>query len=282
MFVVMNIALGLGNYNKYTLSYQLDANQVAIITDLLNEKDIHIEGKLPLSYNAMESITLKPQIINPKLKDEMIKSVLYEDLAKVMITKEKKTSEYEQEQLIYKYGDKELKFQGNEIHYMDTNIVKKEVVAEKKQILSTADRFIKQLPIEENDKNKIINYKIESYGAEVTYYEVYKGFPLFDSYVRMQVTPDGVCDAEIKMTEKGKKTAGKQSITPVNHVLFELSAHIEQTEHTTISSIELGYGLKEKERTHLLEEEVIPMYKIRISGLDDPLFVNAYTNEVIE
>lgn len=281
MFISINLYLGLGNYNKYVLSYRLDTNQVDTVKALLEEDAIYIQGDLPLSYKPMGTVWLKPMMIDNSLRDRIIKAILSEDLAQVIIRKDKEVDGQSTEHLVYTYDNKELKFAGNQVNYSDQNVSQEAVVGEKKQLLATANDFVTRLDLSENYKNKIINYKIESYGAEVTYYEVYKGFPLFDSYVKMKITPEGVAQAELKLTKQEERVMNTQSIIPINRILFELSEVIDAVEAVNILNIELGYGIQERKRMHFLEEELIPMYKIEISGLNESLFVNAYTSELI-
>ena len=49
-----------------------------------------------------------------------------------------------------------------------------------------------------------------------------------------------------------------------------------------IDNIVLGYAISDSIEMHVLREEAVPMYKINIQGLDEPIFVNAYTNTVEE
>lgn len=290
MFIIVNAMLGVANYKKHIQAYKISNEQVEMITKLLEEKGITLDCSLPKSFKPVDSLWIEPIEIEleTKIRDHLIKTFLKSELPGVMITKDPNSSQ-EESRFIYKYDNKELRFVDNEVYYLDKNLTLEDTVIDEQQVLQVAEVFFEQLPMSESYKNVKIQHKIESYGAEVTYYEVYKGFPLFNSYVRMQVTPEGVYSAESKLVKKCEEREVARPLYPIHRVLFELIGSFDEIiskfgEYVApiITNIELGYMIPHRDRKHLLEEEAVPMYKIELKGLEEPLFVNAYTNELKE
>lgn len=280
MFLIVNMILGYANYQKHIKAYYLSTDQVKTITQILKDRGISVKCDLPLSYRPQESIWLLPRETTIKQRDELIKRMLSKDLAQVMISKEISQGIYDEEVLVYSFEDKELRFKRNEINYINQAMEKNDTKLSQSKALAIAEDFAELIEIENAYEKVKIEYKIESYGAVVTYYEVYKGFPIFDSYMRMDITPQGVQSAQVKTVVKAEKVGNVKPVYPVNKVLFAIDEQMSEKAPLVITNVEMGYAMKNAQGMHILEEEAIPMYKIEIEGLSGPVFVNAYTNTV--
>ncbi len=96
----------------------------------------------------------------------------------------------------------------------------------------------------------------------------------------MAITEDGVFESILQISEIKQENNDRSDIYAVTQVLFKLSEDLDSSEITTINEIMLGYAREQVKNAYFVKEKAIPMYKITIEGLNTPLFVNAYTNEL--
>ena len=112
------------------------------------------------------------------------------------------------------------------------------------------------------------------------YYDEYDKMPVFDSYVKLKMTPLGITDAEIHKVELGEATGEKQAIYSVDQVFFYLISLIGPREKpVVIKDIMIGYALENPKGTHLIAEKAIPFYQIILEN-GEIHYINAYTNEI--
>ena len=277
MFLVMNCLLGAGNYAKNVKAYRVSEENITNIKSILKDKGIVFECEVPRSFKPREALWIEPWEIDSKTRDELVKSVFGENTGDMIISKQESKEPYEQPTLVYNKGAEALSFQLNEVSYINQNITKEEGAMKKEEALKIADEFVKNFETKGKFKKVKIDYRIESYGALVTYYEVYNKLPIFDSYIRMEVTPKGIASAVIQGANVIGKIGAAKSLIPIDKVLFDIEEHIDERMPLTIENIQLGYSMKNRSGMLFLEEEAIPMYKIDVKGLSESIFVNAYT-----
>lgn len=277
MFLMMNVLLGFGNYTKNVTAYHISDGRIASIKSILNNKGIIFECELPRSFRPLETLWLELVEIESTLRAQLVENVFGKNNNDVTISKESSEEPYEKPTLIYSNKKQELKFKHNEVIYTNKVINKEEVLMKKDDALKLARDFVDNLKLEGKFKKVKIDYRIESYGAIVTYYEVYNQLPVFDSYIHMEITPEGVQQARIQGAKLVEKNGTTKPLNPIDKVLFDIEEQIEKKPPLVIENIQLGYSMKNKEGMHILEEEAVPMYKIDVKGLSEPVFVNAYT-----
>lgn len=284
IFMILNSALAIGNYAKNIQAYKLTNQRVKNITKILKDKEITIEADLPDTFLPQQAIWIVPVDITAEIRDRLVKDVLSGDTNQITLTKEKSDRPYENPSRIYTKDKESLSFQDNNITYENKGALPKEKDAieriPKDQALGLAKAFVQKINLADNFKDVKIDYTEESYGANVIYYELHKGKPIFDSYINIKISPRGVFKAYIHALNIDETKSSKKPIQPIDKVLFTLQDEIKDKIPLTISSIELGYAMESSRGMHILKEEAIPMYKILLDGLDDPVFVNAYTNTV--
>lgn len=278
IFLCLNILLAVVHYERYTTTYKVSEEQIDTVISILEKQAIEVKADLPISFAPRPSLWIEPIEVTTTLRDQLINSLLGEDRSRITITNESSTQEYGKNVLIYSMEEKQLKFYNDKITYSNAGIDKATNNLSYKEALKYAKAFIKQINMEEYFSEVKIDYRSESYGATVTYYKVYRGLPIFDSYVKMELLPGGIFEAEIKCLKITDKVGPMKPLYPIDQVLFGLQDLDLGDGGYTIEAVELGYRLDNAEGMHILSEEAVPMYKIKIKGLSAPVFVNAYTN----
>ena len=277
IFIVLNVALGWMNYDRFNRFYRISDERIETIKGILAQREIQVKADLPTLFIPRSSIWIEPMQITTTLRDQLVNRVFGKEREGVTITNET-SGEYGKNALIYRQEEAELAFYKTFLTYRNGAKQQEEGVLSQKQASKFAKAFVKQLNLEDYLKEVKIDYRSESYGMEVTYYEVYRGLPIFDSFVKMKISPQGVFEAEVRCLEVTDKVSLTKPLYPIDQVLFALQKPIEENKAYVIESVELGYRLNHTEGVHILSEEATPMYKITIEGLSDPIFVNAYTN----
>lgn len=282
MFLCVNIGLTMGNYNRSIKAYKLSDERIQNITSVLKDNDIIIKAKLPTNFRPISPLWVLPFEMTPDIRDALVKNLLGPQEDGIIITKETSHMPYEKSARIYTKGNKQLKFRTNYVHYQDTSIETKQEFLTESRAKDVAEDFMQDLNIPKSRKKIKMEYKSESYGASLTYYEVYDKLPMFGSYIHLKMTKDGVFEVSIHKNTVEEKAGNKRAIYPIDKVLFGLRDEINIDGQVVIDSIVLGYAIPSEVEMHILREEAIPMYKINLQGLDEPIFVNAYTNTVEE
>ncbi|MDA3733498.1 two-component system regulatory protein YycI [Niameybacter massiliensis] len=278
IFLCLNIVLAWINYEKLVVTYQVSDDRLDTITSILKKNNIKVDAKLPRVFSPKSSIWLEPVQITSTIRDGVVSNVFGEDRSLITITKDAYDVKYGRNALVYSKQEEELKFSKERISYHHKGIENEGNALSEKEALKLAKRFVENLEMENYFQDVKIESRSESYGWDITYYEVYKGLPVFDSYIKLRVSEGGVFDAEVRCLVITDKVGQLKPLYPIDEVLFGLQElNLDQTERI-VESVELGYRLDNIEGMHILAEEAVPMYKIQMRGLTTPIFVNAYTN----
>ncbi|WP_053983054.1 two-component system regulatory protein YycI [Niameybacter massiliensis] len=278
IFLCLNIVLAWINYEKLVVTYQVSDDRLDTITSILKKNNIKVDAKLPRVFSPKSSIWLEPVQITSAIRDGVVSNVFGEDRSLITITKDAYDVKYGRNALVYSKQEEELKFSKERISYHHKGIENEGNALSEKEALKLARRFVENLEMENYFQDVKIESRSESYGWDITYYEVYKGLPVFDSYIKLRVSEGGVFDAEVRCLVITDKVGQLKPLYPIDEVLFGLQElNLDQTERI-VESVELGYRLDNIEGMHILAEEAVPMYKIQMKGLTTPIFVNAYTN----
>lgn len=278
IFLCLNIVLAWINYEKLVVTYQVSEDRLDTITSILEKNNIKVDAKLPRIFSPKSSIWLEPVQITSAIRDGVVSNVFGEDRSLITITKDAYDVKYGRNALVYSKQQEELKFSKERISYHHKGIENEGNALSEKEALKLAKTFVENLEMENYFQDVKIESRSESYGWDITYYEVYKGLPVFDSYIKLRVSEGGVFDAEVRCLVITDKVGQLKPLYPIDEVLFGLQElNLDQTERI-VESVELGYRLDNIEGMHILAEEAVPMYKIQMKGLTTPIFVNAYTN----
>lgn len=278
IFLVVNLCLAGANYQKHVNNYRLSQRRVENVVKVFEQDQNLIACELPRDYKPTGILWTEPLELEGSQRDQFVNQVFGPDRDQVVITQIESPFPYGKMQRVYRVGNRSLTFGGNTILYTDETIRLGTAKMNKNDSEKLARSFLRQLGLDKKFKNSKSEYRSESYGALITYYEVYEGIPLFDSFAVLQVTPYGVARFYGQSVDVVKSSSEPKPLYPIDKVLYGLQDETLFEKPITIENITLGYGMENSEGMHILKEEAIPMYKITCKGLDEPIFVNAYTN----
>ncbi|MGL4798228.1 MAG: hypothetical protein ACRCWY_02340 [Cellulosilyticaceae bacterium] len=277
MFCIVNLFLGIGNYMKSVKAYDISQERMDTTKSILNDRGIVLDCDLPKSFRPVKTLWLEAIPVDSKMKEEVVKQVFGKNNDQIMISKKASDEPYEEDIVVYSYGEAELVFQGSTICYRHKAVEEMLMPLKKEKALALAADFVDTIDIKKSNKKVKIDYRIESSKTFVTYYEVYNKLPIFDSYIHMEITPAGVVHAEMQGVKIAEKIGTIKPLDPIDKVLFDIDEQMMHQTPLTIENVDLGYSMKNSEGMHILDEEAVPVYKIDIKGLSEPIFVNAYT-----
>lgn len=278
LFVIINIVLFVINYAFRGNQYVMSQDRVKNITKLLEEKGIHIKTELIRGFEPRGSGNLTFIGSGIAVRDEIGKHFFKDNWANV------KRSTAPSEKNIggtinyYMLGDEVLSFDYNELSYSNKRVS----LLGKKPTLEKAKGMCNKLIARIGDKWSKQEYFIfgESYEDywKITYYPLLEDLPVMDSYLEFYVSSEGVMNAQMYLADIQLESEIKKDIYAVDLALFGIEDDILESGYLEIEKVTLCYKQEENEE-NVLGQKIIPAYKVEIKGLEEPLFVNAYTNK---
>ena len=136
--------------------------------------------------------------------------------------------------------------------------------------MSVSEKWSKQ-------KYFILGQSYEEYW-KITYYPLLEDLPVMDSYLEFYVSSEGVMNAKMYLADIQLESEIKKDIYAVDLALFGIEETVLENGYSEIEKVTLCYKQEENEE-NVLGQKIIPTYKIEVKGLEEPLFVNAYTNK---
>ena len=280
LFIVVNIVLLVIGIACKSNRYIVSQERIENITKLYEESGINIETELPKNFAPKYSASLTFKSNGVEIRDRVVKRFFANNLVDVKRSTEE-SAESGENVLCYMLGNETLSFKENEVIYTNNtdreNAVRSSLQKAKNECLQLMKRI-------EDTKKQPVYFVLEE--AEdtywrLTYYPVIEGMPVMDSSMCFIVDDIGVKTAHIYLAELAIDDEAKQEIYPIDLVLFGIKEYLLQCNYTAIESIQMCYKRLENEE-NILGQQIVPMYKIKISGLEEALFVNAYTNERVK
>ena len=131
-----------------------------------------------------------------------------------------------------------------------------------------AEAFVKRLEVGKLYNEAYVEVKQEREYILITYFPTFNDIPIFDLPIEMQVYTDGIKSAVIYLGEVNTIEDSRRIITPVDRVLFGIEEYIPDMNHIVIKDITLGYKKMQKKGSNLWGEQIVPVYKIMVEGLD--------------
>lgn len=288
VFVVINlIFLGM-NITKSVSSYVVSTQKIKAVTAVLEDRGIIISGKIPRIFRPTKSGVIIAKEVTSEWREGIVKKILDTSMEQVTISRETQNSNDHKGSRVYSKGAISLSFVGSELTYSNSEAKAKEGFPTVSSAKRQCERFIKKAGLARIFKDACVEVVENPDALEVTYYADFKGIPVFNSFVRFRVVGGGIEDAFVKVADIGinEETENRRNIYPAHIVLFSLEdllpGELEEQRPLDIVSITLGYYTSNIEEVSIWEEELVPVYKIIIRGLKDPVFVNAYTNKRIK
>lgn len=283
VFIVINIILFVMNMMKTSNAYLLSTERADNVIAVLRQREIYLDKGLPRIYTPKMRGTIVTPDMPSDQKEAFVKKILGTDMKEITISSEEAEGHGEKPNRVYSKDNSSLTFSEKQMIYTNNNLVNEEKI-DLKQAEKECKKFLKKAGLD-----KLMNYPyIEERSSEgstlLIFYPRFKGLPVFESPMQFYVTKDGIVKAVIGIIQVEPLKKGKtlRSIYPIDRVLFGLEDHLELRKPIHITDITLGYHSLRQEGMNIFEREIVPVYKIKIEGLSEPIFVNAYINEVIK
>lgn len=283
IFIFLNVALFTFNVVKTVANYKLNQTRIDNVIYALEQKGIYLETQLPRSFTPKVQANLS-DLVGSKTTVErynIVNALFGDKSGEVIVTKDSNAPG----SIIHKYGSESLEFNKNTITYINTDTSNKENENMSIKNAKKACRaFIKRLNYSKVFKNAYIQYNEVENGLEMTFFQRYKGIPVFDTYITFKLTAGQIQKATMQLGKVCQLEGDmrKKVIYPIDLVLFGIDDELELKKPIYITNITLGYKAVDEKNIALLGAPLIPVYKIELKGLNNPIYVNAYTNKRIE
>lgn len=283
IFIFLNIVIFTFNVVKIAKNYRLSETRINNIEQALAQREIYLETQLPRSFTPRVQATLSDLVGSSRAVERynMVNALFGENSGKVIVTKDNESPDT----IIHKYGDEVLKFNRRTITYINKGI---STPNNQDISIKTAKKmckaFIKRINYSKVFADAYIQYNEVENSLEMTFFEKYRGIPVFDSYIQFIIKGGQIERATMQIGKVSQLDSdrGKKSIYPVDLVLFGIDDELELEKPIHITNITLGYKIIDEKNMLLLGAQLIPVYKIEFKGLNSPIYVNAYTNKRID
>ena len=280
VFLVINIVLLIVNYFSKSNQYILSGERIHNITRLLERNGIQVKAEILRNFAPKRPVSLMFMGNGVEIRDKVVKQFFGNDLKSVKRSTTQSKKNKNEKILYYILDDEILAFEHDKLIYMNG----KNRNLESKPTLEQAKNMCSQLISRIDSTKQELNYKVteEDYETfwKLTYYPIIEDMPVLDSCMEFEVYNDGVAKAEMHLVSY-EMTGDKQDIYPADLVLFGIEDYMLENGYTSIEDISMCYKRAHSEE-NIWSQEIIPTYKIKVGGLEKPIFVNAYTNEMIK
>jgi hypothetical protein len=151
----------------------------------------------------------------------------------------------------------------------------------KEEAQKSADHFVRQIGYN-FPKMKMDAIREDKEHFLLEYHEVYKGQVLFNSYIKLKLTPKGIIEARVYRSKPQYFADHPREICSGDEALFTF-VHAMKAKGVRgpikIESMDLGYDLEEAEKLYV-GGKAVPHYRVIVTGEEKPYLINAYTNEM--
>lgn len=313
LFLSINLVLGWANYRKVSGAYLLKDAQIHDIRQVMEMNNVFIDSEIPREYKSLQKLTVFPYQINSQAREVLVRKLL-QTLDGVKISVQAPVVPNEKPKRVYTRDEEVVIFEGETIFYhhlgmeqgdrpevlsedligaleypidqelVTPSAIKIQIKEPKKQLdvgvaKKVSEKWLKQMGY--SHKEMHIQAATQEDYLEITYYDKYEGTPVFDSYVKMTITPLGIKDMEIHKVKFGSITGERQAIYSADQVFFYLIQEIAGKGPVHIKDIMLGYALENPKGTHLIAEKAIPYYQVVLED-GKTYYIDAYHNEMRE
>lgn len=281
LFLVFNIILLVINYVNRGNEYVLSQERMDNIIRLLEKEGISIDVELIREYTPKYTASLLYIGDSVSVREQVVKQFFGNNFANVKRSTMQSKKSDGRNIFYYTFDQETLAFDHNELTYKNESMTMDEERPNIEVAKSMCDQFVQRLGLD----RKSLTYTItpESFDTywKLTYYPVIENIPILDSYMEFIVGNSGVMKANMYLADVEVQTNSRQNIYAVDLVLFGIEDYMLDSGYTSIEDITMCYK-REQNEDNVLGQEIIPVYKIMITGLEEPIFVNAYTNKMLE
>lgn len=281
LFLILNVILWGVNYVSQRNEYNLSEERISQITQLLESKGITLSMEPDRNFSPKSTADLQYLGEDIALREEIVKYFFGNKLASVKRFKQESTTYPGEEMRLYALEDETLIFDKYALHYENAS----NEGTRTKPSIEQAKKMCHQLLKRMNYGHKKMDYEIEVVEADesliLTYFPKLEGIPILDAYRRFEVYEEGVARATLYLGEIEVTSEEGKTIYPIDLMLFGIEETLGERGVTEITNIKLVYK-RSKSEDSIWGQQIIPVYKIEAKGLEEALFVNAYTNELLD
>ncbi|TCT12949.1 hypothetical protein EDC18_11023 [Natranaerovirga pectinivora] len=268
--ILLNLTLFYMNYkqeDKYTLSLSRQSEMQRI----LELNNIIVYDQLP-QYNPLPRLKVREYSIN----ETNLLNKFFNSSKEVSLTITANGRQYEKNNekfvITTKGEDKGI------IRYYQENNTKISMINES-VVLDIAKDFVKKITLNQG-KWKMSNiFRMDNNTYTVIFNEDYKGYPIFNSYVKLEINEFGIKDAEFRRIVPEGFVKPNHTIYPIDQVLYNFmySNNLNNNELIRITNIDLGYETSKNINGEEIRQYIEPYYIIRLANGEE-FFINAYSN----
>lgn len=281
VFIILNLALFIFNYISGSNEYRLSKERIDQITQLLEGEGIRIDTELIRDFSPKKTADLQYIGDSISVRDEIVKNFFNNDLASVKRFKKESEINPGEEMRYYSLNGENLIFDKYVLSYENESNQSNDA----KPSIDQAKRMCMNLLKRINYGNKEADYEIEIVEHEhyltLTYFSKLEGIPVLDAYMTFDVYKKGVASSTMYLGKIEETSEKGKEIYPIDLVLFGIEEYILENQYTHISEVTLVYK-RAKSEDSIWGQQIIPVYKIEFDGLEEALFVNAYSNEILD
>lgn len=273
VFLAVNIFLAymIVGANTSSIGY-VDSQKVKQITDYLAEKNIKVEGKVPLKKTDMTPITVKYRLFD---KDEISKTVFAQG--------EKVSESFEDSAVKLRGNSLEITIKNNRELYYTNDSIKPAGNIDEKACKRNIEELISKLGLEDSSSIRRVE-DIEGYKKYV-YEQSFKGTTVYNSMMEFYVNDAGVQRARIVWFDTLKQAGKKAGVISPEIALLYLPEHYKDSivPGIDVLDIQQGYYLGtgangQVDASKVEEGTAFPVWRIITDR--DIIYVNAHNEKV--
>lgn len=271
LLIVLNVILAGLNYQNNQKNVLTVAQEKAVF-EVLSKNGISLYTDLLTDFPPMRKIALQV----PSYGREEWKKLFFED--------EDTSVTVEFGNTILKSKEKILTTEGNHGTLQFLKTEKKQGELSTAQATKLANLFMESIG---KESFRFGGIQEENMGYWVTFFEEYKGEPIFSSRYDVFVGYGGVETVEMDLFEIAGYSGDKKDICFSDEALLTFLREVRQgganENPITVTKMELGYDFQDDEEAVAGSVmKLVPCYRISVMGEKKDYLINAYTNELIE
>lgn len=281
LFVVLNIILWIFNHVSQSNEYSVSEERMEQITQLLEKKGITIKEELARDFSPKSTADLQYIGEDIAIREEIVKSFFDNKLASVKRLRQESVTNPGEEMRLYVLDNETLIFDKYALRYENLAHEGEGTRPSVEQAKKMCAQLLKRISYGQKELEYEIEVVEKAHYITLTYFPKLEGIPVVDAYRSFDVYEKGIARGTLYLgnievtSEKGKE------IYPIDLMLFGIEDILLERGVTEITDITLVYK-RSKSEDSIWGQQIIPMYKIEAKGLEEALFVNAYSNELMD
>jgi len=261
--VGLNLFLFVCNvwFNK---RYVVTDTQIDSIAAILKQKNIKLDSEIPISYKPMAQISFNECVYDVITLQE----IFFGPGADV-----KRTSDFQK--TVLSYDNQTITVFNDIVEYQKTGLDFNGNF-NTEDIIKICEEYINKISDFYFDF-KFYEIKVERDFCYAEYVQEYKGFQIFNNYVKIKVSKNGTINIRLRYFPIKNMYGESVDICSADEALFIFSDRAKEIcglDFLTVKKIDKGYYFDEFDKGGNIIS--VPYYRIEVSEREEPFFVNAY------